>query len=153
MTRISWNEYFAKMVEIVKLRSTCKRHNFGAIVTVDNKIRGTGYNGAPRGMPHCTDIGCLRDELNIPSGTRHEICRAVHAEMNAVLQGLQFGSLEGGTLYTNSFPCEICARLIVNSGIKKVVVSGEYSTTNGMELLQNAGIEIVDIKDKLKSQD
>lgn len=146
MSRIGWDEYFARMVEVVKLRSTCKRHQYGAIVTLNNQIRGTGYNGAPSGMEHCTEIGCLRDELGIKSGTRHEICRAVHAEQNAILRALEFGNIQGATLYTNSYPCQICSKLIINSGVKKVVMSGTYSTTDGIELLKQAGINVITIK-------
>lgn len=140
--RIDWDSYFAAMVEIVKLRSTCLRHQFGAIVTVNHKIRGTGYNGAPRGLPHCLDVGCIRDKLGIESGTRHEICMAVHAEQNAILQALSFGELEGATLYTNSFPCKICARIMLNSGIKRVVSSGTYTDKEGLELLKQGGVKI-----------
>jgi dCMP deaminase len=142
MSRIEWDEYFAKMVEVVKLRSTCKRRQFGAIITLNNQIRGTGYNGAPAGMEHCSEIGCLRDELEIESGTRHEICRAVHAEQNAVLRALEFGNINGATLYTNSYPCQICAKLIINSGVKRVVTSGTYSTTDGIKMLEEAGVKV-----------
>jgi len=139
--RIDWDQYFAAMVEIVKLRSTCLRHQFGAIVTLNKKIRGTGYNGAPRGLPHCIDVGCIRDKLGIPSGTRHEICMAVHAEQNAVLQALTFGTLDGATLYTNSFPCKICAKLMINAGVKRLVSSGTYTDEGGLELLKQAGVK------------
>jgi len=142
MSRIGWDEYFAKMVEVVKLRSTCKRRQFGAIITFKNQIRGTGYNGAPAGLPHCTDKVCMRDELGIESGTRHEICMAVHAEQNAVLRALEFGEIKGGTLYTNSYPCQICAKLAINAGIKRVVLSGTYSTTDGIKLLGDAGVKV-----------
>jgi len=142
MSRIGWDDYFAQMVEVVKLRSTCKRHQFGAIIALNNQIRGTGYNGAPSGMEHCIEIGCLRDELGIESGTRHEICRAVHAEQNAILRALEFGNIKGATLYTNSYPCQICAKLIINAGVKRVVVSGTYSTTEGIELLKKAGVQV-----------
>lgn len=139
--RIGWDQYFASMVEIVKLRSTCLRHQFGAIVTLNNKIMGTGYNGSPRGLPHCIDVGCIRDRLGIPSGTRHEVCMAVHAEQNAVIQGLAAGSLEGATLYTNSFPCKICAKMMINAGIKRLVSSGTYTDEEGLELLKQAGVK------------
>ena len=144
--RMDWDSYFASMVEIVKLRSTCLRHQFGALVALNNKIRGTGYNGAPRGLPHCLDVGCIRDRLGIPSGTQHEICMAVHAEVNAILQALTFGDLEGATLYTNSFPCRICARIIINSGVRRLVSSGTYSDVEGLELLKKAGIEVKFLK-------
>jgi dCMP deaminase len=144
MNRISWDEYYMRMIDVVKLRSTCLRHKFGAIVTIDNQLRGTGYNGAPHKQPHCTDIGCLRDELSIESGTRHEICRAVHAEQNAILRALEFGSIKKGTLYVNAQPCHICARFILNSGITRVVYVKTYSTDAGVDILRKAGIETVD---------
>lgn len=142
MERILWDDYFMEMVEVVKKRSTCLRHKFGAIVTIDNKIRGTGYNGAPSGLQHCSETGCIRDKLKIESGTRAEICRAVHAEQNAVLQALKFGSIENGTLYVNAIPCNMCSRLIINSGIKRLVFKGEYADTSGLELLEEAGVSI-----------
>lgn len=141
--RISWDRYFMDMVHVVKKRSTCRRRQFGAIITVGNQIRGTGYNGAPSGMPHCSVIGCLRDERGILSGTKHEICRGVHAEQNAVLQALKFGSIDGGTLYVNAFPCQICAKLVINSGIKRVVIEGSYSVEEGLDLLREAGVTVV----------
>lgn len=144
--RVDWDTYFAAMVEIVKLRSTCLRRQFGAIVTKNNKILGTGYNGAPSGLPHCIDVGCIRDKLGIKSGTRHEVCMGVHAEQNALLQALVFGELEEATLYTNSFPCKICAKMMINAGIGRLVSSGEYSDTEGLELLRQAGIKVKFLK-------
>ncbi|MFV9678160.1 MAG: deoxycytidylate deaminase, partial [Methanosarcinales archaeon] len=113
--RISWSEYWVNIVNDVALRSTCLRRQIGAIVVKDNVIISTGYNGAPRGFPHCLEVGCRRDKLNIPSGERHEECVGVHAEQNALLQSGK--AANGATLYVNAFPCKICAKLIINAGV------------------------------------
>jgi dCMP deaminase len=103
----------------------------------------TGYNGAPKGMPHCSEIGCLRDQLGIPSGTQHEICRGVHSEQNAIIQCAIHGeSTKGATLYVTGYPCKICAKMIINALIIRVVISGEYSDTEGVDLLKEAGVEV-----------
>jgi dCMP deaminase len=139
MNRPSWDEYFSRIARDVAERSTCVRHKFGAvIVTEKHEIVATGYNGVVRGAPHCSEIGCVKNERGIKSGMGHEICPAVHAEQNALIQaGRQAG---GCTLYVNAFPCKICARLIVNSGINRVVVSGEYTDREGLEILKAAGV-------------
>ena len=138
------NEYFMKICADVALRSTCKRHNFGAVIVKNKQILATGYNGAPRGLPHCTDIGCIRDKLGIPSGTHHEICAAVHAEQNAILQCAYHGiAAEGATLYVNASPCRICAKMIINSGIKNVVYGGlQYPDDETFNLFKKAGVKI-----------
>lgn len=129
------------MATLVSKRSTCKRRQIGAIVVKDKQVLSTGYNGAPRGLPHCLDIGCLRDELGIPSGTRHEICRAVHGEQNAIVQcGAKLA--KGSTIYVNIKPCKICAKLIINAGISRVVYQGDYPDDEGLELLEEAGVRI-----------
>lgn len=139
--RIPWDEYWMKIVNDVAERSTCLRRQIGALVVKNNVIISTGYNGAPRGFPHCLEAGCRRDKLNIASGERHEECVGVHAEQNALLQaGRDAG---GATLYVNAFPCKICAKLIINAGIKRVVMSGEYSDKEGLEYLRMANVELV----------
>ncbi|MDF2957426.1 MAG: Deoxycytidylate deaminase [Candidatus Alkanophagales archaeon MCA70_species_1] len=143
--RISVDEYFMEIAKVVAKRSTCLRRQIGAVIVKNKIIVSTGYNGAPRGLPHCLDIGCLRDELGIASGERQEVCRGVHAEQNALIQAGR--SAEGATLYVNAYPCKICAKLIINAGIKRVVVSGEYSDTEGLDLLRDAGVEVVFLKD------
>ncbi|HEX59258.1 MAG TPA: cytidine deaminase [Methanomicrobia archaeon] len=143
--RISVDEYFMEIAKVVAKRSTCLRRQIGAVIVKNKIIVSTGYNGAPRGLPHCLDIGCIRDELGIASGERHEVCRGVHAEQNALIQAGR--SAEGATLYVNAYPCKICAKLIINAGIKRVVVSGEYSDTEGLDLLRDAGVEVVFLKD------
>jgi dCMP deaminase len=138
--RIPWDEYWMKIVNDVATRSTCLRRQIGALVVKNNGIVSTGYNGAPKGFPHCLDVGCRRDKLNIASGERHEECVGVHAEQNALLQAGR--DAEGATLYVNAYPCKICAKLIINAGIIKVVIMGDYSDKEGLEYLKIAGIEI-----------
>ncbi len=139
--RPSWDEYFSKIALDVSLRSTCVRHQFGSvIVTQDHEIVATGYNGVVRNAPHCQDVGCIKNKNNVESGTGHEICPGVHAEQNALIQAGR--KSRKCTLYINAFPCKICARLIVNAGIARVVVSGEYTDKEGLEIMKNAGIII-----------
>jgi dCMP deaminase len=141
MKRPTWDEYFSKIATDVALRSTCIRHQFGAVIVNEkHEMVATGYNGVVRGAQHCSEVGCVKDKNNIKSGTGHEICPGVHAEQNALIQAGK--SSEGGTLYINAFPCKICARLIVNSGIIRVVVSGEYTDKEGLDVLKNAGVSV-----------
>lgn len=139
-SRPEWDEYWMGVVEAISKRSTCLRHNIGAAVVHDKTIVSTGFNGASRGLPHCSEIGCLRDKLKIPSGTRHEICRGVHAEQNAIIRGDPL-RMVGATMYVNAKPCTICAKMIINSGIKRVVYIEYYPDNEGIELLKQAGIE------------
>ncbi len=149
--RPSVDEYFTAMAELVSTRSTCIRRQFGTVIVQNNHVISTGYNGAPKDMPHCIEIGCLRDELKIPSGTKHEICRGVHSEQNAIIQCAIHGeSTRGGTLYVTGYPCKICAKMIINAMIKRVVVSGQYSDTEGIDLLKEAGIEVYEMKKQAK---
>ncbi|GMQ63027.1 deoxycytidylate deaminase [Vallitalea maricola] len=142
--RPSWDEYFMDIVEIIKGRSTCLRRKVGAVIVKDRRILTTGYNGAPSGCKHCAEVGCLREQLNIPSGQRHELCRASHAEQNAIVQAAMHGvSIDGGTIYVTDQPCVICSKLIINAGLKRVVFKGSYPDELSMELLKEAGI-IVD---------
>jgi dCMP deaminase len=138
--RIPWDIYWMNIVNDVAMRSTCLRRQIGALVVKNDVIVSTGYNGAPKGFPHCLDVECRRDKLNIASGERHEECVGVHAEQNALLQAGR--DAEGATLYVNAFPCKICAKLIINAGITRVVISGEYSDTEGLEYLNTAGITL-----------
>ncbi len=120
------------------------RRHVGAIIVKDTRILATGYNGAPAGCRHCVDIGCLREERGIPSGERHELCRALHAEQNAIVQAAQHGvSIDGGTIYVTAQPCVICSKLIINAGIKRVVYSGEYPDELSKQLLNEANVELV----------
>jgi dCMP deaminase len=141
--RPSWDEYFMDIVDIIKGRSTCLRRQVGAVIVKDRQILTSGYNGAPSGCQHCEEIGCLRQKLNIPSGQRHELCRASHAEQNAIVQAAMHGiSIEGGTIYVTDQPCVICSKLIINSGLKRVVFRGDYPDELSMELLREANISV-----------
>lgn len=140
--RPSWDEYFMKLAWLVAERSTCLRHHVGAVITKDRRILTTGYNGAPAGVKDCIELGCLRDQMNIPSGQRHEICRAIHAEQNAIIQGgFQGVNINGSSLYCTHSPCVLCAKMIANAGIKKVVMSIVYPDNSYKELFSEAGIE------------
>lgn len=142
--RPTLDKYFMEIARVVATRSTCLRNNVGAVIVRDKQILSTGYNGAPSGLPHCLDIGCLREELKIPSGERHELCRAVHAEQNAIIQAAVHGvSLEGATIYTTHQPCIMCAKMIINAKIQRVVYGKKYADTNGLQFLRDAGIEVV----------
>ncbi len=141
--RPSWDEYFMKNAALVSERSTCLRHHVGAIIVKDKRIITTGYNGAAKGVKDCLELGCLRDELGIPSGTRHEICRAIHAEQNAIIQGAFHGiSVKGGTLYCTHTPCMICAKMIVNSGIEEVVSYHDYPDEEARKFLGEADVKL-----------
>jgi dCMP deaminase len=129
--RLDVDEYFLKIVSVVAERSTCLRHHVGAIAVKDRRILATGYNGAPSGAIDCLALGCMRNQLNIPSGERHEICRAVHAEQNVIIQAALCGaSLEGATLYSTHTPCTVCAKMLVNAKIKRFVSYGKYNPSS-----------------------
>ncbi len=142
--RPTWDEYFMNITKEVAKRSTCMRRNVGAIIVKDKQILATGYNGAPMGFVHCEDEGCLRERLNVPSGERHELCRAVHAEQNAIIQSAVHGvSVKGGTLYCTTAPCLLCAKMIINAGIVRVVYLEGYPDTTSLHFFKTAGVEVV----------
>lgn len=144
MERPSWDEYFMQVVHLVKTRSTCLRRKVGAVIVKDKRILATGYNGAPVGCRHCEETGCLRQKLNVPSGERHELCRAIHAEQNAIVQAAKAGtSIDGSTIYVSAQPCVICAKLLINAGITRIVFEGDYPDELSKELLDETGIELV----------
>jgi dCMP deaminase len=146
------DEYFLKIASVVAERSTCRRHHMGAIAVRDKHILTTGYNGAPAGAKDCLELGCLRDEQAIPSGTMVEVCRAIHAEQNVIIQaGLHGVSLEGSTVYCTHTPCVLCAKMLVNARISRFVTFGKYSDDRFIEIFKEAGIK-VDIKDRPSSQ-
>lgn len=141
--RPSWDVYFMDIASRVAQRSTCMRRHVGAVVVLDKRILATGYNGAPSGLQHCEEIGCIRTARNVPSGERHELCRGLHAEMNAMLQAAKHGiSIDGATLYTTSTPCSLCAKMVINAGIRRVVAAGEYPDELGRLMLAEAGIAL-----------
>ena len=151
-SRLNIDEYFLKIASVVAERSTCRRHHIGAVAVRDKHILTTGYNGAPAGLKDCLELGCLRDEVNIPSGERHEICRAIHAEQNVIIQAaLHAISLEGSTIYCTHTPCILCAKMLVNARIKRFVSLGKYSDDSFIELFSEAGIE-VEIKERPPSR-
>ena len=152
LTRPDIDEYFLKIASVVAERSTCRRHHVGAVAVRDKHILSTGYNGAPAGLKDCLELGCLRDEMNIPSGERHEICRGIHAEQNAIIQASLHGvSLERATIYATHTPCVLCAKMLVNAGIKRFVSFGKYNDNTFTDLFREAGVE-VDIKDRPSSE-
>ncbi|MGB4311869.1 MAG: dCMP deaminase family protein [Natronincolaceae bacterium] len=141
--RPSWDEYFMQIAEVVKTRSTCIRRQVGAVIVKDKQILSTGYNGAPTGLKHCEEVGCLRQQLNIPSGEKHELCRGLHAEQNAIIQASLHGvKIEGATIYVTAQPCSVCAKMIINSGIKRLVYAGDYPDELAIQMLRESGIII-----------
>ncbi len=145
--RPSWDEYFMEMAEIVKTRSTCLRRQVGAVVVKDKRILASGYNGAPTGLEHCEETGCLRKQLGIPSGERHELCRGLHAEQNSIIQASLHGvKLEGATIYVTIQPCVVCTKMIINAGISRLVFKRNYPDELSRQLLEESGIELEVIK-------
>ena len=141
--RPTLDEYFLKIASVVAERSTCRRHHVGAVAVRDKHILATGYNGAASGLKDCLELGCLRDEMNIPSGTRQELCRGIHAEQNVIIQASLHGvSLEGSTIYATHTPCRLCAKMLVNAKIKRYVSYGKYNDDSFVDLFQEAGIEM-----------
>jgi len=147
MDRPNWDEYFMQMAELAATRSTCLRRQVGAAIIKHKHVVATGYNGAPRGIVHCEERGgCLREKLNVPSGERHELCMGLHAEQNAIIQAATLGqSIEGGTIYVTHQPCVICAKMIINSGIRRIVVKAGYPDQLAVDILAEAGLKIVPI--------
>lgn len=143
--RPGWDDYFMDMTELVATRSTCLRRQVGAVIVRDKHIISTGYNGAPKGVPHCAEKGgCLREKLGVPSGEKHELCRALHAEQNAIIQAATLGhSVEGATMYVTHQPCIICAKMIINAGIERIVVRNGYPDELSVEMLAEAGRKVV----------
>ncbi len=141
--RISWDEYFIQIAHLVSQRSTCLRRKVGAVIVKDKRMLATGYNGAPSGLAHCLDIGCLREKLKIPSGERHELCRGLHAEQNAVIQASLYGiSVKGATFYVTNQPCIICAKMLINSGRKEIVIDAGYPDKMAADFLKEAKIKV-----------
>lgn len=140
-TRPSWDEYFMRITRLVATRSTCLRRKVGAILVREKRILTTGYNGAPQGLAHCLDIGCLREKLNVPSGERHELCRAIHAEQNLIIQAARHGvQTQGSTLYTTHQPCVICTKMLINAGVEKIYYGEGYPDELSKQMLDEAGI-------------
>lgn len=142
--RPSWDEYFMEIVFLIGKRSTCLRRRVGAVIVKENQILATGYNGVPSGIVHCDQQGgCLREQMKVPSGQRHELCRGLHAEQNAIIQAAVHGSsIKGGTLYCTTMPCIVCTKMIINAGIKKVVYAEGYQDELAQEMMEQADIII-----------
>lgn len=144
--RPDWDEYFLAIAELVSRRSTCLRRSVGAVLVKDKRILTTGYNGAPTGLRHCLDLGCLREHCNVPSGERHELCRGLHAEQNAIIQAAMHGvGVQGATLYCTNHPCIICAKMIINAGAVRVIFRDGYGDKLSEDMLQEAGIRVVQL--------
>ena len=145
--RPSWDEYFLEMAKLVSQRATCLRRKVGAVLAKDKKILATGYNGAPSGLEHCLDIGCLRQKLKVPSGQRHELCCGLHAEQNAIIQASLHGiSVKLSTLYATNHPCIICAKMLINAGIKEIVIIDSYPDKMAMKFLRQAKVKVRVVK-------
>lgn len=145
--RPDWDNYFLKLAELVGQRSTCLRRSVGAVVVKGRRILATGYNGAPTGLAHCDRSGCLRQKLRVPSGQRHELCRGLHAEQNAIIQAAFFGiSFDGATLYCTNHPCSICAKMLINAGITSIISSAGYPDKMAQEFFAEAGIPVCCVK-------
>ena len=146
--RPGWDEYFMEMAELARKRTTCIRRGVGAVIVKDNRVIATGYNGVPRGIKHCSEVGCLREQMGVPSGKMHELCRGLHAEQNAIIQAACLGhSIEGATLYCTTQPCVICTKMIINAGIKRVVIKESYPDELAQQMAEEAGL-IIDVIDE-----
>jgi len=144
MKRPEWDSYFMKIAQDVSERATCVKRMVGSIIVKDKRILATGYNGAPKGFKHCEDVGCVRKEMGLPSGHRHELCRGLHAEQNAIIQAAVHGvEIDGATLYCNYHPCAICVKMMINAGIKRVVYGGGYPDELAEKMLKESKIQVV----------
>jgi len=154
MARPSWDEYFMEITRLVVSRSTCLRRQVGAVIVKDKKILATGYNGAPSGLPHCLEVGCLRDEMGIPSGERHELCRGLHAEQNAIIQAAYYGvSINGATLYCTNLPCIICTKMLINAGITRVVYGEGYADPLARQMWEGTQVVVEQFQPKHVQKD
>src|SRR5512138_2919990 len=143
MARPTWDQYFMEITHLVAKRSTCLRRQVGAVLVKDKNILATGYNGAPSGIAHCLDVGCLREQMGVPSGERHELCRGLHAEQNAIIQAAKHGtSIEGSTLYYTTMPCIICSKMVINAGIRRIVYEIGYSDQLAEEMIRESGVVV-----------
>lgn len=145
--RPDWDAYFLDIAKLVSKRSTCLRRKVGALIVKNRRILTTGYNGTPTGITHCEVTGCLREKLKVPSGERHELCRGLHAEQNSIIQAALYGvNIGGGTLYCTNQPCSICAKMLINAGIKEIVMESGYPDKMAKEFFDEAGIKVRTLK-------
>lgn len=141
--RPGWDQYFMEIASVVATRSTCKRRKVGALLVLNKRILTTGYNGTPTGLKHCAEVGCLREELKVPSGERHELCRGLHAEQNAIIQAAVHGvAIDNAALYCTHYPCAVCAKMLINAGIRSLVLAANYPDDLAKEIFTEAGINI-----------
>jgi dCMP deaminase len=141
--RLPWDEYFMEITNVIAKRSTCMKRKVGAVIVKERRVLSTGYNGAPKGLAHCEAVGCIRMEMKIPSGQRHELCRGLHAEQNAIIQAAWDGvKIQGSTLYCTCQPCVICVKMMINAGILRVVFEGDYPDDLAANMLIESGLEI-----------
>lgn len=144
MGRPDWDQYFMDITKVVASRSTCLRRRVGAIIVKDRRILASGYNGAPAGLRHCLEVGCLREQKEVPSGQRHELCRGLHAEQNALIQAAVYGiAIQGAVYYVTHQPCILCAKILINAGIKKIVFQGDYPDPLALDMFEEAGVNLV----------
>lgn len=144
MARIGTDEYYLKLASVIAERSTCKRHHVGAVAVRDKQLLVTGYNGAPTGFQDCLTLGCLRDELKILSGEHTEICRAIHAEQNVIIQAALHGvSIKGSTVYCTHSPCVLCTKMLINAQIARFVYTENYADTAFVDMFKEAKIEVI----------
>ncbi|MDD4599822.1 MAG: cytidine/deoxycytidylate deaminase family protein [Negativicutes bacterium] len=144
MSRPSWDEYFMNITRVVAERSTCLRRQVGAVIVKDRRLLTTGYNGAPQGLAHCAEVGCLREARHIPSGQHHELCRGTHAEQNAIVQAALHGvAIDGSTLYCTHQPCSACTKMIINAGVKRIVYHNAYPDQLAIQMINEACIESI----------
>ncbi|SKA63243.1 deoxycytidylate deaminase [Desulfobaculum bizertense] len=142
--RLPWPDYFMGITYMVAERSTCTRRKVGAIAVRDKRILATGYNGAPANLSHCLEVGCLREQLNVPSGQRHEICRGLHAEQNVIIQAAVHGiSIAEADIYCTTQPCLICAKMLINCGIKNIYFAEGYPDELSENMCKEAGVRLV----------
>ena len=142
--RPDWDTYFVKLCQMVAQRSTCLRRKVGALLVANRRILASGYNGAPQGLPHCAEVGCLRDQMGIPSGERQELCCGLHAEQNAIIQAAVHGvALQEVTLYCTIQPCITCAKMLINANVTRIVYEGDYPDELATEMLEAASVELV----------
>jgi len=144
MNRPGWDQYFMDIAVVVASRSTCLRRQVGALIVKDRRILASGYNGAPAGLAHCLESGCLRQQMGVPSGERHELCRGLHAEQNAVIQAAVYGiAIKDAVCYVTHQPCLLCAKILINAGVKKIVYRGDYPDSLAQGMFEEAGVELV----------
>ena len=147
-SRPSWDQYFMEIAALVAKRSTCMRRAVGAVLVKDKRILATGYNGAPSGIRHCIEVGCLRETLQVASGERHELCRGIHAEQNAIIQAAYHGvPIQGASLYCTNLPCSICTKMLINAGIRTIYYRSGYADELSRDLLEEAGIEVIQLSE------